>query len=77
MRRPRTIVLSRRTVALLAKPIRGQGGFQTLLRRLQRQCARGALTVSAVDVERLTRYARRYGGGGFQRRTTAVGADLP
>jgi len=53
----------------LRKPIRGRGGFQSLLRKLQHQLDGRQLEVSSVDLERLRRYAAAYGRGGFQRRT--------
>jgi hypothetical protein len=63
------ITLTPTETTLLRKPIRGRGGFQSLLRKLQRQLEGQQLAVSAADVERLTRYSAAYGGGGFQRRT--------
>ncbi|MEP7308509.1 MAG: hypothetical protein ABJA98_23640 [Acidobacteriota bacterium] len=58
--------------SIIRKPIRGQGGFQSLLRKLQHQLGGRQLDVSPVDVERLRRYSAAYGGGGFQRRTQRV-----
>jgi hypothetical protein len=52
----------------LMKPIRGRGGFQNLLRKLQQQLGDPQLEVSPTDRERLSRYATAYGGGGFQQR---------
>jgi hypothetical protein len=56
----------------LRKPIRGRGGFQSLLRKLQLQLEGRHLDISPADVERLRRYSAAYGGGGFQRRTMRV-----
>ena len=64
-----SIDLSPTTATTLRKPIRGRGGFQSLLRRLQGQLDGRHLDVSPVDAERLRRYSAAYGGGGFQRRT--------
>ena len=64
-----SIHLSPTEVRTLRKPIRGHGGFQSLLRRLQHQLDGRHLEVSSVDMERLRRYAAAYGRGGFQRRT--------
>ncbi len=64
-----SIDLSTTHATALRKPIRGRGGFQSLLRRLQNQLDGRHLDVSTVDVERLRRYSAAYGGGGFQGRT--------
>ena len=53
----------------LSRPVRGRGGFQTLLRKLQRQMTDTTVTVEVGDVERLIRYSAQYGDGGFQERT--------
>ncbi len=52
----------------LRRPVAGQGGFQSLLRRLQNQIAVNQLVLSHSDAERLLRYATQYGPGGFQDR---------
>ena len=69
MAKPVSINLSATTATTLRKPIRGRGGFQSLLRRLQGQLDGRQLDVSPADAERLRRYSAAYGGGGFQRRT--------
>ena len=52
------------------KPVRGQGGFQALLRRIVRRIdPTGAVDVSDADLEKLVRYSFEYGQGGFQERT--------
>lgn len=64
------IQLSSAEVARYTRPIRGQGGFQTLLRRIAKQItANGVLTISESDLEKLIRYSFTYGQGGFQERT--------
>ena len=52
-------------------PIRGQGGFQSLLRRVRRNIdpTTNVLDISEADLERLVRYSFEYGTGGFQGRT--------
>ena len=52
----------------LRKPIRGRGGLQSLLRKLQHQLDDRHLEVSRADLARLRRYSLGYGGGGFQGR---------
>ena len=64
------IQLSPGEVTRYTRPIRGQGGFQVLLRRLAKQISStGVLTVSGDDLEKLLRYSFKYGQGGFQERT--------
>lgn len=62
------ISLDAATADRLRKPVRGQGGFQSLLRRLQGQLHGRLLTVTAADYEKLVRYSTAYGGGGWQGR---------
>ena len=65
------IQLSDTEVERYLRPVRGRGGFQTLLRRLRTQIDRtaGVLEISADDLEKLIRYSFEYGQGGFQDRT--------
>lgn len=56
------------TLAQLRRPIRGRGGFQSLLRRLQADLQGNTLSVSPATAARIERYATRYGAGGFQSR---------
>ena len=64
------IKLSSAEVARYTRPVRGQGGFQTLLRRISKQiAANGVLTISEGDLEKLIRYSFAYGQGGYQERT--------
>jgi hypothetical protein len=55
--------------AELRKPVEGQGGFQDLLRKLQRQRSidGSVLTLSDEDLERIERY-KSYEPGGFEER---------
>ena len=63
------IQLSSAELRRIDRPVRGQGGFQSLLRKLQKQLDGDLLEVSEVDLERLLRYSFEYGQGGFQERT--------
>jgi hypothetical protein len=63
------IILSPSEVRRLQKPIRGRGGFQVLLRKLQAQIDGNVLTLSEADLEKIVRYSFRYGQGGFEDRT--------
>ena len=53
------------------RPVRGQGGFQTLLHRIQSGINPDTkvLEISEEDLEKLIRYSFDYGDGGFQGRT--------
>jgi hypothetical protein len=64
------IQLSTAEIARYGRPVRGRGGFQTLLRRIAKQISPGGvLTISEADLEKLLRYSFQYGQGGFQDRT--------
>ena len=52
----------------LNRPIRGQGGYQSFLTRLQDNMAGNLLRLSRADCEKVVRYATQYGEGGFQGR---------
>ena len=59
-------------VDFLSRPIRGEGGYQSLLRRLQSHLSDGVLRLSADDCERIVRYTRDYGQGGWQDRLASI-----
>jgi hypothetical protein len=63
------VQLSQAAVARLMRPVRGQGGFQKLLRRLQPRVHGTVLSIELADAEKLHRYSSAYGEGGFQGRT--------
>lgn len=63
-----TIVLSDQEKGLLLRPVRGEGGWQCLLRRLQAQLSGSVLHLTIRDVERIRKYRDRYGSGGWQTR---------
>jgi len=60
----------------LSKEARGTGGFQSLLRRLQTRLNGRDLELHVEDIERIARYVREYGKGGFQSRLTGVLNEL-
>ena len=66
------------TLNRFRRPVRGQGGFQNLLRSIAggNDRATGVLNISERDVERVIRYAAKYGGGGFQGRLGPLAAAL-
>jgi hypothetical protein len=64
------IQLTPAEIARYQKPVRGRGGFQTLLRRIVKNISMdGVLDISESDLEKLVRYSFQYGVGGFQERT--------
>ena len=67
--------LSAVSVARLMRPVRGRGGFQSLLRRLQPRVHGSVLAIEPADLEKLLRYTHAYGGGGFQDRTRSPAQD--
>ena len=62
----------------LSRPVRGSGGFQSLLRRIAGGIdpATGVLEISESDAERVVRYWAKYGDGGFQGRLGSFAAVL-
>jgi hypothetical protein len=73
------VQLNAEETAALMRPIRGQGGFQSLLRGLQRSFDRPSkvLTLSEEQIERIVRYTTDYGWGGFEGRLEGVRRNLP
>lgn len=63
-----TVPLSEQAKELFRRPVTGEGGFQSLLRKLQQQVSPDGLVLYLADVEQVARYAREYGSGGFQQR---------
>ena len=73
-----TIVLTETERAAINHGIEGQGGFQTLIRRLRAALQpTGEVTISDRDVALIRRYRNEYGQGGWQDRLdTAFGRTL-
>lgn len=75
----RVMLLSARSQVLLARPIRGQGGFQRVLRRLQASVDGEVLVAAADDMNALVRLStgkafRRLGG--FQQVAVSLLMDV-
>lgn len=66
--------LHREEIAELDRPIRGVGGFQSLMKRLQKQLNHGTGTIhlTADDLEDIRRSAFEYAEGGFEDRLVAI-----
>jgi len=68
------IQLSDGDLELLMRPVAGSGGWQSLLRKLQRQVEGRTLRLSEGDSQRILRYILSYGSGGWQDRLVAAAA---
>jgi hypothetical protein len=71
------IELAPPAVEALSRPVNGSGGFQSLLREIQRRLDdRTILVLDAALVERIARYVEQSGEGGFQGRLEYVLDEL-
>lgn len=76
--KPHLFVLHPQTAELLARPVNGRGGFQSLLRRIQRGLNDVYLEIDKADFDALVRAASKGGirrMGGFQQRVLALITD--
>jgi len=60
--------LTKEEFELIARPAIGQGGMQSLLRKLQASVHKDELAVDEETFEKMKRYVEEYGSGGFQGR---------
>jgi hypothetical protein len=61
--------LRRDELAVVRRPVEGQGGMQSFLRALNPRIQDdGTLSLSTEEFERVRKYAEDYGEGGFQER---------
>jgi hypothetical protein len=72
------VELSPNALQALSREVNGSGGFQSLLRALQRQVENGGNTLVLTPdlVGKIARYVQNYGQGGFQGRLDGVLAEL-
>lgn len=70
------VKLSLERLEALSLPVNGQGGHQTLLRRLQLGIDGDMLTVDTETLEKLIRHERDYGRGGFQSRIAGLADEI-
>ena len=69
-----SLTLTESGAEALARPVRGSGGFQTLLRCLQHSRRNGnTILIDGELAERIGRYVADYGTGGFQARLVRLG----
>ena len=59
-------------LAVVTRPVRGSGGFQSLLKALRRNMEGSRLSITPSLAKRIARYATRYGRGGFQDRLRRI-----
>lgn len=62
------VELDMEAIKAIETPINGEGGHQTLMRKLKEQFVCPHLSYDQEDYEKLVRYARDYGQGGYQSR---------
>jgi hypothetical protein len=70
------ISLTDNEVNLLRKELRGIGGFQSLIASLRTKLHGSDLELDFADVERIARYVKQYGRGGFQGRLDGVLTEI-
>jgi hypothetical protein len=63
-----TITLTDEELAVLKRPVNGEGGWQNSLRRIQAKFEGNRITLSADEVDQILRQTQSYGPGGFQNR---------
>ncbi len=71
---PKSVKLTDGEVDELNLPVVGEGGFQSLLLRLQEKLdpTTNELELDDGDLEAIPRYAFDYGGGGFEQRLVKI-----
>jgi hypothetical protein len=74
-----TIFLSQDAESALLEEDSGTGGFQSLLKNLRERYDLGtkALILDSRDVERIKRYAKDYGQGGWEEKIKRIFAGNP
>ena len=66
------IELTDSALELISRPVKGSGGWQSLLRKLQQNVSGNELTLSTEDIVRIIRYSLNYGQGGYEDRLRPV-----
>lgn len=62
------VKLSKTEKEILAKPVTGNGGFQCLMKRLQKKVNRSGVELDPDEMTQIYKYATKHGQGGFQDR---------
>lgn len=71
------ILLTRREAELVRRPVVGKGGYQSLLRRIQRGLHGRSLAIASKDLDALVRAVSGPKRGGFQMRAEAIVGPRP
>jgi death on curing protein len=70
---PLTLHLNAHEQSLLMRPVRGIGGWNSLLRSLQEKLnSNGRMELNPVEILRIRNYSEHHGAGGFQSRLQPV-----
>jgi|GEM_PF-97703 death-on-curing protein len=70
---PLTITLDAKERSLLMRSVRGEGGWNSLLRNLQSKLDRGGrIDLTPTEIQRIRNYSEHHGVGGFQSRLAPV-----
>lgn len=71
-------MLSGEEMRLLRKPVVGSGGHQSLLRKLQSNLdsVTAIMTIGQEEIQRIVKYRKQYGRGGFQDRLRTMAEAL-
>jgi len=57
----------------LRRPINGEGGWQSFLRKMQKRLAPdNTIVLNATEYKRVRKYSRDYGKGGFETRLEGI-----
>jgi hypothetical protein len=68
-----TVKLTDEEAEIFKRPINGVGGFQDLLRNFQKRItSKNTLTLTSDEIDKLKKYATRYGQGGFEDQLRAI-----
>lgn len=66
------VILDNKAIDAIKKSTGNNGGFQTLMKKLSDNLNGQILTYDSDDLEKLERYAKEYGSGGFEDRCKAI-----
>ena len=71
--------LNAEEASALMRPVNGSGGFQSLLRSLQKSFdpKTNEIVLTSDQVEKIRRYSKDYGAGGFEDRLDGIHRNLP
>lgn len=62
------VKFSKKEREILSKPLVGSGGFQCLIRKLQRKLTPAGIELDTEEISHIYKYATKHGQGGYQER---------